>query len=469
MPDPLRTRWPHILIAFILLVILSPTPTPKPLTDAIEGATISLQSHDLPSALSYLVAIAEFEPALVNIYNFAVELAEEDRDYDWLRETLPRAEELTGAISISSCTRWLLEFQTEPKKIARDYLTDSELDCLILLEEIEGYLVDQFDQADPEEVVPLIEMFIRDDESPELELRYALALAATEPELALPWIEKVDVPGNPHSLLLDSLAAIITSTQYDSSTRFAQIGRKFAESNYWKLARISFERALDLKPEYTEARAYYGLALDMSGKDGGMELERAIETNPESAMAYAFMGIHQENIGDLEEARIAFESAIELQPDNAGTIAELASIYARLGEIESAKSAYILAAEIGDDDPVFWALLADFSLTHEIEIDTLGIPAARNAVVLGEGSPEDLAALGYAHLLDADFVLAERILRYATVKSPSNAAAHYYLGLLKNLQGDTQGAILSLMRAVLLDPDGRYGDLANRTLEKLVP
>ena len=186
-------------------------------------------------------------------------------------------------------------------------------------------------------------------------------------------------------------------------------------------------------------------------------------------MAYAFMGIHQENIGDLEEARIAFESAIELQPDNAGTIAELASIYARLGEIESAKSAYILAAEIGDDDPVFWALLADFSLTHEIEIDTLGIPAARNAVVLGEGSPEDLAALGYAHLLDADFVLAERILRYATVKSPSNAAAHYYLGLLKNLQGDTQGAILSLMRAVLLDPNGRYGDLANRTLEKLVP
>ncbi len=469
MPDPLRTRWPHILIAFILLVILSPTPTPKPLTDAIEGATISLQSHDLPSALSYLVAIAEFEPALVNSYNSAVKLAEGDRDYNWLRENLPRVEELTGASSISACTRWLLEFQTEPRKIALDYLTDSELDCPILIEAIEGYLVGEFDHADPEEVYPLIEMFIQIDENPELERRYVLALAATEPELALPWIEKVDVPGNPQSQLLDSLALIITSTQTDSATRFAQIGRKFAEGNYWELARISFARALDLDPEYTEARAYYGLALDMSGKDGGEELERAIETAPESAMAHAFMGIHLKNKGKLEEAREAFETAIELEPDNAGTAAELASIYDRLGDIELAKSTYILAAEIGDDDPVFWSLLADFSLTHELEIDILGIPAARNAVVLGGGGPEDLAALGYAHLLNNEFVLAERLLRDATVKGPSTPAAHYYLGLLKNLQGDTQGAILSLKRAVFLDPDGRYGDLADRTLEKLAP
>ncbi|MFA9491200.1 MAG: tetratricopeptide repeat protein [Anaerolineales bacterium] len=469
MPDPLRARWPHILIALILLVILSPTPTPKPLTDAIEGATMSLQSHDIPAALSYLGTIAEFEPALVNSYNFAVELAEGDRNYDWLRENLPRAEELTGAPSISSCTRWLLEFQTEPKKIALDYLTGSELNCPILLEEIEAYLVDQFDHADPEDVYPLIEMLIQIDENPELELRYALALAATEPELALPWIEKVDVPGNPQSHLLDSLVVIITSPETDSSIKSAQIGRKFAESNYWELARISFAKALDIEPEYTEARAYYGLSLDMSGKDGGKELERAIETAPESAMAHAFMGIHLKNNGELEEAREAFESAIELEPDNAGTIAELASIYERLGEIESAKSAYVLAAEIGDNDPVFWALLVDFSLTHELEVDTLGIPAARNAVVLGGGSPDDLAALGYAHLLDNDFVLAERILRYAIVKDPSLAAAYYYLGLLKNLQGDTQGSILSLKQAALLDPGGPYEDLANRTLEKLTP
>ena len=469
MPDPLRTRWPHILIAFILLVILSPTPTPKPLTDAIEGATISLQSHDFPATLSYLGTIAEFEPALVNSYNIAVELAEENRDYNWLQENLPRVEELTGANSISSCTRWLLDFQKEPRKIALDFLTDSELDCPILMAEIGDYLVDQFDHADPEEIYPLIEMFIQIDENPELELRYALALAATESELVLPWIEKVDVPGNPQSQLLDSLAVIIKSPQTDSSIRFAQIGRKFAESNYWELARISFARALDLEPEYTEARAYYGLALDMSGEDGGKELERAIETDPESAMAYAFMGIHLKNNRELEDAREVFETAIELEPDNAGVIAELASIYERLGEIESAKSAYVLAAEIGDNDPVFWALLVDFSLTYELEVDTLGIPAARNAVVLGGGSPEDLAALGYAHLLDNDFVLAERILRYATAKGPSTVTAHYYLGLLKNLQGDTQGAILSLKRAVLVDPGGRYGDLADRTLEKLVP
>jgi tetratricopeptide (TPR) repeat protein len=469
MPDPLRTRWPHILIAFILLVILSPTPTPKPLTDAIEGAAVSLHSHDIPSALSYLGAIAEFEPALVNSYNFAVKLAEGERDYDWLSKNLPRVEELTGAPSISSCTRWLLEFQKEPRKIARNYLTGSELDCPILMEEIEAYLVDQFDHADPEEVVPLIEMFVQIDENPELELRYALALAATEPALALPWIEEVNIPGNPQSQLLDSLTIIITSPQTESSTRFAQVGRKFAESNYWELARISFARALDLEPEYTEARAYYGLALDMSGKDGGKELERAIESTPESAMAHAFMGLHLKNNGELEEAMKAFESAIELESDNVGTIAELASIYERLGEIESAKSAYILAAEIGNDDSVFWALLADFSLTHELEIDTVGIPAARNAVVLGGGSPEDLAALGYAHLLDNDFVLAERMLRYAIVKGPSTEAAHYYLGLLKYLQGDTKGAILSLKRAELLDPGGRYGDLANRTLEKLAP
>ncbi len=469
MPDPLRTRWPHILITFILLVILSPSPTPSPLTDAIEGASISLQSGDIPSALSYLGAIAEFEPALASSYNLAVELAEENREYEWLRENLPLAEDLSGAASSASCTRRLLEFQTDPFETTRDYLTGSDLDCPFLWEEIERYLIDRFDHADPEEVLPFIKMAMHTADGPELELRYALALAAMEPERALPWIEKVDIPGNAQSQLLDALAETIKSTQTDSATRFAQIGRQFAERDRWDLARISFERALEIEPEFTQARAYYGLALDMSGEDGGEELARAVETSPELAMAQAFMGFHLKNKGDIEGAKEAFESAVELEPNNPGTIAELASIYDQMGEIELAKSAYILAAEIGIDDPVFWALLAGFSLKHELEVDTLGIPAARNAVVLNGGNSGDLAALGYAHLLDDNFILAERMLHDAITEGPSNASAHYYLGLLKNLQGNPHGAIQSLKQAIRLDPEGRYGDLAKRTLEKLAP
>ncbi len=140
-----------------------------------------------------------------------------------------------------------------------------------------------------------------------------------------------------------------------------------------------------------------------------------------------------------------------------------------MGNHEDAISAYLKACELEPQIPDFWLLLAEYSLTFEVKTSTLGIQAARRAVLLDPENARALDFLGFAHYLNGSFTAAERLLERAVSMNPESSSAHFHLGLAHLALDQLEPALQNLHQAVALNPDGHYGALAARTLESLQP
>jgi tetratricopeptide (TPR) repeat protein len=182
-------------------------------------------------------------------------------------------------------------------------------------------------------------------------------------------------------------------------------------------------------------------------------------------LIHAWLGRHWKSRGDLATALGEFEIAAFLAPDDPAVAAQLGEIYSDLGDLEAAEAAYRAAVDRAPTDPGFWLLLAQHSLGHEIEVDTLGIPSARQVVRLDPDFAAGWDALGFGHLLLGDTEVAGRLLHRALASDSSSAAAHYHLGLLFRVRQELDLAAAEWKACLVLDPEGPYGELARRALE----
>jgi Flp pilus assembly protein TadD len=179
--------------------------------------------------------------------------------------------------------------------------------------------------------------------------------------------------------------------------------------------------------------------------------------------------MHWQELGKPEIALQQLDIASRLDPTNPAVNAELGSVYAALGDTRSAIAAYRQATDLAPKDPRFWKLLAQYSLMNEIEVPTLGLPAARNAVVLNPNDPVSLDSLGYAHFLIGNFRMSERLLWHAVNLAPRRADIQYHIGLLRYAQGEDHKARAAFSMTILLDPGGAIGQLAARILTNIRP
>ena len=131
--------------------------------------------------------------------------------------------------------------------------------------------------------------------------------------------------------------------------------------------------------------------------------------------------------------------------------------------------AYRSAAEMAADNPDFWLLLAQYSLSKEVEVRTIALPAARNAIALKARNAAGLDALGYGYYLLGNLNMSERILASSVQLDPSLALTQYHLGLLRLAQDQIPRARAALQRAVLLDGGGPVADMAQLTLDYITP
>ncbi|HEX2990999.1 MAG TPA: tetratricopeptide repeat protein, partial [Anaerolineales bacterium] len=213
------------------------------------------------------------------------------------------------------------------------------------------------------------------------------------------------------------------------SARLVVTGRGLGLVQEWELAHAAFESAVKEDEGNAEAWAWLGESNYHSGLEGRAELDRALELNPNSSTVRGLRGLYFERTGNFRNALIEFQAAARLDERNPAWQVSIGESYSKLGDLIRALGAYQTATALAPEDPSYWRLLALFCAQNNVNVDTVGIPAAQQAVVLEE-SAASLDLLGWLLLLDRRYKESERILNQALKLEPQNASVHLHLGMV---------------------------------------
>jgi Flp pilus assembly protein TadD len=252
----------------------------------------------------------------------------------------------------------------------------------------------------------------------------------------------------------------------DAAYTAASLGLSLLEARGWALASLQFERALAYDPDYPDARAYLGYALDHLGysDEAGPHWQQAVALAPNSAAAHTFLGLYYERLGDVASARAEYETAYDLDPNNPAICVEIGQTWAAEGRYTEAEIWLREAVSLQPDDPTLWKVLVHFYLDHNIAATGRGVEAAARLVQL---VPDDAGAhdlRGWAALQVGDYEQAEESLRRAVALDPTLAATHYHLGLLWSVRGLRQDAQEAFVRALDLDTTGELRSFIERAM-----
>ena len=463
--ESLRPRVLLITLGIGLVIALAPTPFPHALVEPVQAGLTSLQAGRPDLALQEFEHALTLEPTLPGLHlrsaQAALQAGEDERAQAHLGELSAQTEETTclwAGVSIA-LEEWMPAVQL---------LDSSPVSCPAQLAQLQEAIDGLILTGDHTAAIPLLEVMARLQPGWS-QIRLGWLYAVREPERALSHLSLAAELDPQTADQTKQMVEVIEAarTAGDSAYSLAQVGQSLARAGEWSLAAEAFSNALAIRPDYTEARAYLGLALDQMGKDGLAHLEQSAAEAPESALPQVLLGRHWWTRGDPTRALEAFEQAAALAPDDPLIAVDLAAAYASAGDLISAKASYIYAAELESNDPFYWKRLSQFSLDHDIEVESLGLPAARQAVMLSPGDASALDLLGFSHYLLGNWNLAGRFLERAIQADDQSASSHYHLGLLNLVLGDLAAGRQALQAAVLLDEGGRVGTLARRSLENL--
>jgi Flp pilus assembly protein TadD len=102
-------------------------------------------------------------------------------------------------------------------------------------------------------------------------------------------------------------------------------------------------------------------------------------------------------------------------------------------------------------------------------VHDVGLPAARQAVILDGENPDNLDTLGQALFLEGDLGNAERNYQRAIELQPEHAPAHLHLGLVYMLQGERDLARQEWEQVASLAPGSPEADQAERLVKNYFP
>ena len=239
------------------------------------------------------------------------------------------------------------------------------------------------------------------------------------------------------------------------------VGRVLFEEREWALAAHQFERALAGAPDYSDAHAYLGHALDRMGRseEARSHLLRAVELAPDSAVARTFLGLHYDRLGDVSAARAEYEAAYDLDPQNAALCVEIGQTWAAEDRYVAAEVWLVQAVSLQPDDPALWEALARFYVDHQIAGGGRAVEAAARWVELAPGDARAQDVRGWAAFQAGDYGTARASLLRAMALDPALAVAHYHLGRLWAAEGAAEQAREAFARALDLDTTGELAPL----------
>ncbi len=299
-----------------------------------------------------------------------------------------------------------------------------------------------------------------------------LLLAVSDPDRALEYLNQAGAADPDLAEVAAELDRTIRRARLiddDPAYTLTAVGRTLAARGEWAYAREAFINAVAHNPGYADAWAFLAEARQQTGGDGLPDLQTAYTLDPASLVVNTFYALYAQRQGQYAEALGYLEAALGADPNNPTLLAEMAGTMSALGDIQTAINLFLEAISADPKNPVFWRLLAVFSIENVVQVADLGLPAAREALLLDPDNPAAHDLVGEAYLALENPLLAERFFLEALSRDPEYAPAYLHLGLLKLTAGDTAGARRDLEKVLALAPDTPTGDMAQNILDRFIP
>jgi tetratricopeptide (TPR) repeat protein len=294
-----------------------------------------------------------------------------------------------------------------------------------------------------------------------------LMLATQQPAQALQWMVEAGQQDHSLSARVEVMRLAINTAQLEKSTGYqlVMIGRGLASLEEWDLALLAFEQATQDEPNYAEAWAFLGEARHQMGQDGKSELEKALTINPKSTTALALSALYWRRQGDYDRALSALKQASDAEPKQPVWLVELGNTLAEKGDLPTALEFMQRAVAVDEQNALRWVQLARFCVANSICVRQVGLPAARQALVLAPEDPTALDTMGLVLFNLGDLVSAERFLQLAIQKENNNVPANLHLGQVY-LQADRNPEALQYLKRVI-QLEGQQRPLG-RTAQRLI-
>ena len=313
-----------------------------------------------------------------------------------------------------------------------------------------------------------------DDASLQYEL--GLLLAAQQPEAALEHLKQAAELDPRLAASAELLRRNIRTASVKDNLDFTllEAGRSLGSLGEWELATQAFRQATLNRPDYAEAWAFLGEAIQHlppaeTGSDGLAELNKALQLDPQALSAHLFLALYWQRQQRLELALEILRKAARLYPDNLNVQTEMGKTLAMQGDLGAALEAYQRAVSLAPGDATAYRQLVEFSLEPNYQVQEVALPAARRLILLNANDPASLDVMGQVLLSLGDSANAERYFNRVLRSDALYAPAHLHLGLIYMEQGDRPAAYEEFKLVLAQSPGTAAAEQAERLLQEYFP
>ncbi|TFI52074.1 tetratricopeptide repeat protein [Mastigocladus laminosus UU774] len=229
----------------------------------------------------------------------------------------------------------------------------------------------------------------------------------------------------------------------------------------------SYDKALEIKPELHQTWYIRGITLDDLGRyeEAIASYDKALEIKPELHQIWYIRGIALDELGRNEEAIASYDKALEIKPDGHQAWNNRGFVLAQLGRYQEAIASFDKAVEIKPDDHEAWYI-------RGIALAQLGrykeaIASFDKAVEIKPDKHEAWYIRGFA--LAQLERHSEAVASYdkAVEIKPDLHQAWYNKACCYALQGNIEQAIANLQRAISLNPEYREKAKTNSDFDSI--
>ncbi len=421
-------------------------------------------SGDTAMEIENSVKLLQFSPWRGDLWQRAGRLFMNDGDLEEAVDAFEHADSL-GQLD-SQGKVWLadallgLDEKTQAREVLRGLSAERDVFILMQTATLQRQMNDTYGALNT-----LLTAYPLDSMNSELNYQLGIQLAAQEPDSARQYLQ-VALADVRRQMGAQILLDLLDNTKNIAGTveRFIYIGQALAQIEEWDVAVHAFQQAVDIDPDNAIGQALLAEALQRMGEDGFPALEKAMKLDPEGEMVNGLAALYFNRQGKPEAALEYLKRALTANPSAVVWEIETANILAQMGELEDALQHYQTAIQMDEENWVSWKALAMFSISRNYEVNTIGLDAARKALLLNPNSPALLDLMGTGLMLLGDLDSAERYFLQADALDPDQAAILIHLGQVHIYRGEKEIAFDYLRRAIEVAEESRLRDMADRLL-----